>query len=171
MAMNREERGVIDESQTYDLKTGEVQKGSLMWIPEKPKAAYGRSWFQMAQDTLKIINSHRKELGLEGIVVFNALMARLDFENYIQVSQSEIANELDMQRSNVSRAMSKIVSLGFIKAGPKVGRSHTYMLHPSLAWKGKVKNQWKAESQARRDNWKVIRGGKADQPEQPELQL
>ena len=41
-----------------------------------------------------MINAHRNELGLEGIVVFNALMARLDFENFIQVSQADIASEL-----------------------------------------------------------------------------
>ena len=57
----------------------------------------------MAQTTMQRLNAERKTLGLEGIVVFNALMSRLDFENYIQVSQTEIADELEMQRSNVSR--------------------------------------------------------------------
>ena len=50
-----------------------------------------------------MINAHRNELDFEGIVVFNALMARLDFENFIQVSQKEIADELDMRASNLTR--------------------------------------------------------------------
>ena len=93
----------------------------------------------MAQTTMQRLNAERKTLGLEGIVVFNALMSRLDFENYIQVSQTEIADELEMQRSNVSRAVKRLVDLGFIRLGPKVGKSYTYQLHPELAWKGRAR--------------------------------
>ena len=128
---------VIDsENKTHDPQTGEVEDGKLMWVPHKTRSQFGSDWFQMAQDTLRMINAHRNELGLEGIVVFNALMARLDFENFIQVSQADIASELDMRPSNVSRAMKRLDALGFIR-GPKVGRSHTLQLHPSLAWKGR----------------------------------
>ena len=97
----------------------------------------------MAQDTLKRLNAERKALGLEGLVVFNALMARLDFENYIQVSQADIAAEVDMKPSNVSKAVSKLLELGFIRRGPKVGRSYTPTSSPGLAWKGKSKNHFK----------------------------
>ena len=117
---------VIDsENKTHDPQTGEVEDGKLMWVPHKTRSQFGSDWFQMAQDTLRMINAHRNELGLEGIVVFNALMARLDFENFIQVSQADIASELDMRPSNVSRAMKRLDALGFIRRGPKVGRSHT----------------------------------------------
>ena len=86
---------VIDsENKTHDPQTGEVEDGKLMWVPHKTRSQFGSDWFQMAQDTLRMINAHRNELGLEGIVVFNALMARLDFENFIQVSQADIASEL-----------------------------------------------------------------------------
>ena len=88
-----------------------------MWVPHKTRSQFGSDWFQMAQDTLRMINAHRNELGLEGIVVFNALMARLDFENFIQVSQADIASELDMRPSNVSRAMKRLDALGFIEEG------------------------------------------------------
>ena len=89
---------VIDsENKTHDPQTGEVEDGKLMWVPHKTRSQFGSDWFQMAQDTLRMINAHRNELGLEGIVVFNALMARLDFENFIQVSQADIASELDMR--------------------------------------------------------------------------
>ena len=82
-------RRVIDsETQTHDPTTGEVEDGKLMWVPHKTRSQFGSDWFQMAQETLRMINAHRNELGLEGIVVFNALMARLDFENFIQVSQA-----------------------------------------------------------------------------------
>jgi DNA-binding IclR family transcriptional regulator len=123
----------------------------------------------MAQETLKTINSHRKELGFEGVVVFNALMARLDFENFIQVSQSEIAIELDMKPSNVSRAVKKLCDLGFIRRGPKVGRSTTFQLHPELCWKGKPKKHQRATEQARQQGWTIIDGGQTRDPDEPEL--
>jgi hypothetical protein len=159
VALTVDKRGLIDEGSTYDLDTGEVQEGALIWVPRKVPSRFGRSWFQMAQDSLRIINSHRKELGLEGIVVFNALMARLDFENFIQVSQSDIALELEMKSSNVSRAISRLVSLGFIRKGPKVGRSSTSQLHPELAWKGKPRAHFGAQQKAREAGWIVLEGG------------
>ena len=160
MGMDVQKRGLIDETATYDPDTGEVEDGALVWIPRKNKSLFGRGWFQMAQKSLKTVNAHRKELGLEGIVVFNALMARLDWENFIQVSQTEIASELDMKSSNVSRAMSKLRNLGFIRQGPKVGRSHTYQLHPDVGWKGKPRAHQAASARAKRDGWSIIDGGK-----------
>lgn len=169
--MKTEERGLTGRpNKTFDVKTGEVQDGALVWVPRKNISQFGRGWFQMAQNTMKRLNDERKTLGLEGIVVFNALMARLDFENYIQVSQSEIAEELEMQRSNVSRAVKRLVDLGFIKTGPKVGRSFTYQLHPELAWKGRGQNHFKAREAARAAGWQVIDGGRPEE-DQPELDL
>lgn len=144
---------------TFDLRTGEVEEGALIWVPRKQISLFGRAWFQMAQDTLKKVNAERRALGLEGIVVFNALVSRLDFENYIQVSQAEIAKELDMLRPNVNRAMKRLTDLGFIRQGPKVGRSHTYQLHPELAWKGKSQNHHQAREVARSQGWRIIEGG------------
>lgn len=171
--MKKEKRGLIDAGSTYDTETGEIQEGALVWVPTRPKSQFGDRWFQMAQETLKIINSRRKELGFEGVVVFNALMARLDFENFIQVSQADISEELEMQPSNVSRAMRRLAELGFIRRGPKVGRSHTFQLHPELAWKGKAKAHHTAREQARKQGWTIIEGGQIEEFEddgsQPEL--
>jgi len=171
--MDKERRGLIDPSRTFDTQTGEVEEGALMWVPRRNLSAFGRGWFQMAQDTLKRLNAERKTLGLEGIVVFNALMARLDFENFIQVSQAEIAAELDMKRPNVNRAVKRLTDLGFIKQGPKVGKSYTYQLHPELAWKGKGKHHFQAREAARAAGWAIIEGGRdaTDPTDQMDLDL
>ena len=155
---------VIDsENKTHDPQTGEVEDGKLMWVPHKTRSQFGSDWFQMAQDTLRMINAHRNELGLEGIVVFNALMARLDFENFISGLAGGYCQRTRHATlpSNVSRAMKRLDALGFIRRGPKVGRSHTLQLHPSLAWKGKARSHMTATSHAKRDGWKVIQGGQA----------
>lgn len=173
--MPQERRGIetSDPSKTFDVRTGEVQEGTLLWVPKKARSQFGRDWFQMAQDTLKVLNQHRKTLGMEGMAVFNALLSRLDFENFIQVSQTEIAAELQMRPSNVSRAIKKLIEHGFLKTGPKVGKSHTFQLHPELAWKGKSQNHFGAREKARQANWTIIDGGNKQKvitkEEEPEL--
>lgn len=158
--MPKTRRGLTGRpDKTFDLETGEVEEGTLMWVPRKEQSQFGTGWFKMAQSTMLRVNAERKTLGLEGIVVFNALMARLDFQNFIQVSQSDIAKELEMKPSNVSRAIKRLVDLGFIRTGPKVGKSYTYQLHPELAWKGRDKHHFGAREAARAAGWQVIEGG------------
>lgn len=158
MAWKEGERGLISKDRTFDLESGEVERGALVWIPQRDKSQFGREWFQMAQTTLQLLNRQRKLLGLEGLVVFNALMARLDFENFIHVSQREIATEVEMAPSNVSKAIAKLEELGFIRRGPKVGRSFTYQLHPEMMWKGKPKAHMRAREAARAAGWRIIDG-------------
>ena len=108
-----------------------------------------------------MINAHRNELGLEGIVVFNALMARLDFENFIQVSQADIASEL--RHATLERVSGNET--------PRCSRFHPKraegrkIAHPSATsvpcLKGKARSHMTATSHAKRDGWKVIQGGQA----------
>lgn len=151
--------GITRAGEAYDLGTGEVSEGKLVWIPDRPKSQFGGDFFLMTIDALSWLADHRKLIGEEGFAVFGKAVKRLDFENYIQLSQAEIAKELDMQPSNVSRAMKRLISIGIIGEGPKVGRSKTYRLHPEAAWRGKPKAHHAAREQARAMGWKLIPGG------------
>jgi DNA-binding transcriptional regulator GbsR (MarR family) len=64
----------------------------------------------------------------------------LDFENWVQILNTEIAQELDLKRPHVSRAMKVLEDKQIILRGPKVGRSYAFMLNPDFGWKGKVVN-------------------------------
>lgn len=165
--MEKQKRGIIDQSNTYDTKTGEVEEGSLVWVPRKQASLFGREWFQMAQSSLKTINQFRKQLGAEGLAVFNALLYRLDFENFILINQADICEELDMRAPNVSRAIKRLETFGFIRRGPKSGKSSTFQLHPDVAWKGKPKAHHTAREEARKMGWKII--DSTQQDEQPSL--
>lgn len=167
--LEKQKRGMIDQSTTYDTKTGEVEEGSLVWIPKKSPSLFGKEWFQMAQSSLKTINQFRKQLGAEGLAVFNALLYRLDFENYILINQADICKELEMKPPNVSRAVRRLEEFGFIKRGPKSGKSSTFRLHPEVAWKGKPKAHHTAREEARKMGWKIIDSTKQndDQPDLP----
>lgn len=134
-----------------DTSTGEEINGFVAVIRPKEKSSFQRH-FTMNQDTLLLIAN---KLNHEQTRVCLALLAHLDYENYIQVSQIDVATSLNMQKSNVSRAVKALVEKEVILEGPKVGKSKTYRLNPNFGWKGTVSNHKKAL----RNGLSVIRGG------------
>ncbi|WP_426578610.1 helix-turn-helix transcriptional regulator (plasmid) [Xenorhabdus stockiae] len=135
-----------------DLETGEDLGGFVAVIRPKQKSSFERH-FTMNQAALLLIAN---ELNHEQTRVLMALLADLDYENYIQVAQSDIAGALKMQKTNVSRAIKNLIDFGIILEGPKIGRSKTYRLNPQFGWKGTVSNHRKAL----KNGLSVIQGGK-----------
>jgi len=135
-----------------DASTGEEVGSFVAVIRPKQKSAFQRH-FTMNQDALKIL---AKTLTGEQFKVLMILLADLDYENYIQVAQADIAESIDMQKTNVSRSVKVLLDLGVILLGPKVGRSHSYRLNPEFGWKGTVANHKKAL----KNGLSVINGGK-----------
>jgi CTP-dependent riboflavin kinase len=82
----------------------------------------------------------REDVHGETFRVFIYLNARLDFDNLINVPQSEIAKALDMKQPNVSRAIKKLEELGIIIRGEKIGKISAWRLNPNAGWKGKAKD-------------------------------
>ena len=72
--------------------------------------------------------------------VLDALCAILDFENYIQFSQVELARILNMSQPNVNRAIHELCERGIVIKGAKVGRCLTYRLSPTFGFKSKGSN-------------------------------
>ena len=65
-------------------------------------------------------------------------------KNLIQVNQAEIARDLGMQRQNVQRSIKRLMELGVILEGVKIGVSRSYRLNPSFGWKGSAKGHREA---------------------------
>lgn len=121
---------------TIDLDTGEIlEEGVPVWVGRKVRVT--ERWFMMFQDALESLAKDR-ELTDEPKRVLLFLFSRLDFENYIQLHQSEIATELSMAKSHVSRAIKLLVDKKILFKGPKIGRSSSFRLNPHYGWKGKV---------------------------------
>lgn len=106
------------------------------------------------QDTFEEL-ARDPELTLEPKNVLLYLFSKLDFENFIQLSQMDIAEGLGMHKQHVSRAMKLLTGKQIILEGPKVGRSKCYRLNPYYGWKGKVKNL----EEERRKQFQIIQGG------------
>ena len=136
-----------------DVKTGELMEGCLVYVPYRPKFRGG--WFMAFQEAFLAMAKDREMTG-EVVRVLHYFFGKLDFENYIHLAQSEIAEALGLQKTHVSRAVKILCDKGIILKGPKVGRSITYRLNSDYGWKGKIKN---FESE-RRQRFELIRGGK-----------
>ena len=101
------------------------------------KRIYGGGWMAFYQESLTYIS----QLGLTGeqLSVFLALVGKLDFENYIRISQDELAEKLKIQRTQVSRAIKKLLEEDIICQGPRAGLCKTYILNPNVGIKGRQK--------------------------------
>lgn len=64
------------------------------------------------------------------------LFSRLDFDNFLKVSQKDISEKLKLHKSNVSKAIKRLVELDIIAIGPMAGHSKTYRLNPRIAHRG-----------------------------------
>ncbi|MGB5595082.1 MAG: MarR family transcriptional regulator [Crocosphaera sp.] len=128
----------LREVSQYDNQTGELLEGVLVYCGIKHNP-YNGGWIMNSQDALNIL-AEDKDLTKNSLRVFLKMCAKLDFENWIQISQTDICNELDINKGNVSKAIKLLVFKGVLLQGPKVGRSFAYRLNPNYGWKGKVKN-------------------------------
>jgi len=112
--------------------------GNIMgYFPLKEKSL-GRDWVALFQNAISKIADEK--LTYEEYRVFLKLLSKVDFDNYLRVSQTEIANELGMQRPNVTRAMKGLSERSIIVEGPRAGLNKTYRLNPYIAHKGKNRN-------------------------------
>ena len=108
-------------------------------IVGRKRNPYGKGWVMNSQEALEIV-AKDKDIKGETYRVLFFICARLDFENWVQISITEIAKELGMHQPDVSKAMKILEQKEIILRGPKVGRSYAFMLNPEFGWKGKVKN-------------------------------
>ena len=85
------------------------------------------------------------------------MLARLDYENLIQVNQAEVSEQVGMNRHNVNRSIKKLIELGVILEGVKIGISRSYRLNPNFGWKGSAKGHRRGSARAL-EGYQVIRG-------------
>lgn len=122
-----------------DRDTGEELSGREVLVQEKQKL---RSDFYMATKDGLLRLAKEEELTGEDMRVLLVYKAHLDYENYIQISQQEIADYLGLKQENVSRATKKLVAKNILVKGSKVGRHNTYRLNAFYGWKGRINKKY-----------------------------
>ena len=122
----------------YDAVTGELLEGVMIYCGVKCNP-YTTGWVMNSQEAMMII-ARDKDLTRDALRIFIEVCGRLDFQNWVQISQVELSKELDIHKVNVSKAIKLLVTKGILLQGQKIGRSFEYRLNPDYGWKGKVKN-------------------------------
>ena len=77
----------------------------------------------MAQEAMMMLA--QSNLTGNDMKVMVAMLARLDYENLIQVNQAEVSEQVGMNRHNVNRSIKKLIELGVILEGVKIGISRS----------------------------------------------
>lgn len=117
---------------------GEISNdGVLAIVYPRRKNGFGEGWIAMAQPALMALSN--ANLSGESSKVLFAILALLDFENWIQLNQSELADKINMRRGNLNRSLKILEDEKVLIRGPKVGRSITFRLNPNYGWKGSAK--------------------------------
>lgn len=153
-----------------DPETGELYEQSFVAVHiRKPRNGFSDGWVAMSQSA--VLQIAQSNLGQDALRVFLALSAHLDFNNLIQVCQSDVAKTLNMKQPNVHRAIRRLVDAEIILEGPKIGKHRSYRLNPYFGWKGSAKAHHEAlktrkrEADERRKKLRVIEGGPAETDE------
>jgi hypothetical protein len=170
--MHNKHSFIFDGSDYVDTQTGELMgEGVPIWVGKRTAFTrlYTGGFFIMAQAPMVLI-AQDKDLTLEHHKVFMYLCSRLDFDNFIQVPQTEICEVLVMKKPNVSRAIALLVSKDILIRGPKVGHSYAFRLNPTYGYKGnprgKVYNTGDGHTEFR-----VIDGGREEAQKSKQRQL
>lgn len=139
------------EVEQIDPRTGEVLGGFVAVVQPRQKNGFGQGgWIAMAQDAMTRLA--RANLGDEAQRVFFIMAANVDFDNWIQVSQTELAKTIGMGRNNFCRGIKKLEGEGVLLRGPKIGRAATFRLNPMYGWKGSAKSHRQALQERMRQN-------------------
>ena len=107
--------------QQIDHQTGEVVEGFVAYVVPKRKNGFQKGWMAMAQEAMMMLA--QSNLTGNDMKVMWAMLARLDYENLIQVNQAEVAEQVGMNRHHVNRSIKKLIELGVVLEGVKIGIS------------------------------------------------
>jgi len=61
------------------------------------------------------------------------LMSRLNYDDYVKIPQTQIADDMKLHKSSISRAINHMVELKIIILGTKDGVTNKYRLNPYMA--------------------------------------
>ena len=72
--------------------------------------------------------------------VFLGIIANLGYENKLNISQQELADQLDIHRPDIGKSLRKLVSKGYLQVIDTTGRQNIYQFNPNVAFRSRAKN-------------------------------
>lgn len=108
-------------------------------ILERNRVKLG-GWCMIFQQAIGALGSD-KTISARSKEILLYIIGQMDFENWVMIEQSGIAEKFEMQRPNVSRCIKELLSRGYLEQGPKLGKTNSYKVNLQLVWKGRAKNR------------------------------
>jgi hypothetical protein len=134
-------------------------EGSFVWVNRKSAFSYlyEGGFFVVSQEAFKKLVLDEDLVGRPW-QVFTYLLTKLDFDNYIQLSQQEVCEALGLRKENVSRYIKLLCDKGILIRGPKVGHANSYRLDPNFGYKGDPRGKVHRMAGGRGVAFEVIEG-------------
>jgi hypothetical protein len=101
--------------------------------------------------------------------VRDMLLGTIHIGNWAIVNQAEIARQIRVHRSDVSKAIIRLIELGIVIQGEKIGRNCQYMIAPGFAFKGSLGDGQKAVQKAQKEHKAKVIPFRPAQAEQASL--
>ena len=115
---------------------GEQKEGFVAYIAPKKRNGFEKEGFVAMSKTAMDLMAENKSLRGGDMRVLLKMLARLDFENWILVTQAEIGRELGIRPEHVSHSIKRLIDASYILKGPKSGLQQAYRLNPEIGWMG-----------------------------------
>ncbi len=93
-----------------------------------------------------------KDFSGNDLRVFLAMLANLNYDNTLNISQQKLADQLNIDRSATGKSIKKLISKGYLQIIDKIGRQNVYQFNPHIAFRSRAKNYkdlcraWQQES-------------------------
>jgi len=101
---------------------------------KRPRHFKGGSYMIVFQEGLDWLAE--QDLKGKDLKILLKILSQLDFDNYWHVEQKYLAEEMGLDRSNLSKTIRKLVDLGILYRDTKKGKTRSYRLNPTIAHKG-----------------------------------
>ncbi len=103
-----------------------------------------------------------KTLDGQDLRIALAIISNLSYDNIFNLSHRELAEQVGIQRPNVTKTVNKLVKKGYLQIIGKQGQQNIYMFNPNIAFKSKAKNlkdlkrAWNQETVLKTQNYYPI---------------
>lgn len=81
-----------------------------------------------------------KTLNGQDLRVALTIISNLSYDNKFTLSHRQLAEQVGIQRPNVTKTVNKLVKKGYLQIIGKQGQQNVYMFNPSVAFKSRAKN-------------------------------
>ncbi len=121
--------------------TGEVMEGVNLFIPTRQKLKEDFMLLDLkAMEKLAM----DKDIKGEDWRVLAVLMGRLEYENWLYITQKGLAEILGMKQPTVARVIKKLIDKGIILKGKRLGNVNGYRLNAYYGWRGRINKEYQS---------------------------